>query len=341
MAIVLFHAGAHYGIFIPIGEGRIALFFIVSGFIFWWITMGRETPAGDFLLRRMARLIPTYWLVTVILFGAASLGFSSHQPASLKQLALSLTFVPHFNAAGQLLPVLVPGWTLVFEAFFCVVFAGLLNIGETRRLWILTALFCGLTTYGVLARPTGAIAATYTSPILLEFLAGAWLARLWPRARLTGAQALSLLVGGLLVSWLPIPPWARGFPVLTSGVPALVTVIGALGLERPGLPPIRWLRRLGDSSYAIYLWHIPILIAGAAVCRTIHIDSPTIAIAVTTAAGIAGGLALYEWLERPLTEFLFRALDRLHVSTDRHRLGMTGAARAWPFLMESGFPNRG
>jgi exopolysaccharide production protein ExoZ len=310
VGIVLFHVSRRQGIDLTIGEGRIALFFIVSGFILWWITAGRTNDPAQFMLRRLARLVPLYWLVTLVMLAASRAGLTSHQPASTAQFITSILFIPHRNALGQIFPVLMPGWTLVYEMAFCIAFTALLCIEERRRVWAATGLLGGLTLWGIIFHPTAAIAETYTSQILLEFLAGLWLAHLWPHVRVSKAAAWALLgLGGglsLLLEPLRMSPW----PALVSGAPALMVVAGALALEPSAGGAIGWLKRIGDSSYSIYLWHIPAMIVSEGVARALHIKAPLVLIAWETSAGVVAGLLLYAILEKPLTEFLFALLNR-------------------------------
>ncbi len=308
--VVLFHAGRNHDITIPVGEGRISLFFIVSGFIFWWITAGSRGSPRIFLLRRLARLVPLYWVVTLLLFAGSVLGVSHHAPVSISHVVKSLLFIPHVDErSGQIFPVLVPGWTLVYEMLFCFIFACLLWIAERWRLLVATAVFGGLGAAGFVFHPTDPIALTYTNEIMLEFLAGVWLAWLWPRIGLPKAAALGILVLGGVLSFVAQSYQHQLPSVLYSGVPALLTIVGALGLERPGLKPIGWLKRIGDSSYSIYLWHMPVIVLGSRALPLAHIHSPGVSIGILTAASVVAGLILYPLTERPLTEALFRRID--------------------------------
>ena len=219
--VVLFHAGRSYDLSIPVGEGRISLFFIVSGFIFWWITTGSSASPKLFLLRRLARLVPLYWLVTLILFCGAALGLSHHGPISYDHLVKSLLFIPHFARDGQIFPVLIPGWTLVYEMFFCFAFAALLFVAEARRLPIATLVFGGLAAWGFAFHPTDPIAFTYSNEIMLEFLAGIWLAYLWPRISLSKTAAVVILATGVILSFVALR-FQNTVPfAFYSGMPAL------------------------------------------------------------------------------------------------------------------------
>jgi exopolysaccharide production protein ExoZ len=309
--VVLFHAGRNYDLSIPVGEGRISLFFIVSGFIFWWITAGSETSPRLFLLRRLARLVPLYWVVTMVLFVGSVLGVSHHAVVSVSHLIKSLLFIPHVDErSGQIFPVLIPGWTLVYEMFFCFVFTALLWVKAKRRLLVATLVFGGLAALGVALHPTDPIAFTYTNEIMIEFLTGIWLAHLWPRIGLSKVAAVGVLAAGIVLSFVALMAQHRLPFVLYSGVPALITVLGALGLERAGLPPVNWLKRVGDSSYSIYLWHIPVIVFGSRALNLVGVHSPVVSIILLTGASLLAGLILYPLTEQPLTEFLFKHINR-------------------------------
>lgn len=316
MLVVLFHAGRNYSLWIPVGEGRVSLFFIVSGFILWWITANSKASPRIFLLRRLARLVPLYWLATFVLFVGSVLGFTHHPAVPAGHLIKSLLFIPHLDRSGRIFPVLIPGWTLVYEMFFCLVFAALLWIGERRRLLVATLVFGGLAGLGVLLHPTGPIAVTYTNEILLEFLAGIWLAHLWPSVRLPKAAAVAVLIVGIVLSFVALLAQKTLPFVVYSGIPALIIIVGALGLERAGLPPVGWLKRIGDAAYSIYLWHIPVIVIGSRALLVAHLRSPVIAIVLLTLASLAAGLIVHRFAEQPLTEFLFRCINR-----HRDRLG--------------------
>jgi exopolysaccharide production protein ExoZ len=320
VAIVAFHAGVHFHADFHVGEARVVVFFVMSGFVLWLVTMGRASDPGQFLARRLARLIPLYWLVTIVLTIKDSAGFSTHAPATPGQVLASLLFVPHFNAGGEILPVLVPGWTLVYEMFFCIVFAVLLMVKEPQRIWAASGVFGGLAAAGFVLRPSGPLGFTYTNPILLEFLAGLWLAHLWPRLRLSLAAAMGLTAGGLVLSLAAVPFEGRWPTVVTAGPPALMIVTGVLAMDRPGAPPIGWLKAIGDASYSIYLWHLPIMGVAWPVLAKAGVRDVPLCIVLGTLASTVFGLIAYRMLEKPLTAWLFARLDDQAKARRRRRI---------------------
>jgi exopolysaccharide production protein ExoZ len=112
----------------PLGGAGVDLFFVISGFIMVITTAGRGSRPGDFMLRRIARIVPSYWFYTtaLALFIVAMPGVLNLS-VTLPHYLESIFFVPHVSRDNQLSfctgerslqPLLQPGWTLNFEMFF-------------------------------------------------------------------------------------------------------------------------------------------------------------------------------------------------------------------------------
>jgi exopolysaccharide production protein ExoZ len=287
------------------------LFFILSGFLFWWVTAGQEGAAARFMLRRSARLVPLYWLVTLTVFVASWVGLSHRVPFAAGDLWQSLLFIPHTDArTGLIVPVLQPGWILDYEFPFCVVFSLGLLLREGLRIWALTLLLGSLVVVGVLFHPTNPVLATYTRPLLLEFLAGIWLARTWRRHTLPIWLCGVLLGVGVVASFgLPAVRPQDVPAIVTAGPSAFLCVVGGMGLERAHWPEIRWLKRIGDASYSIFLWHIPVIVGMTLVLGRLGVRDGLVSVTATIPACVVVGMVLYQLLERPITQWLFGLID--------------------------------
>src|SRR6185437_16127795 len=78
-----------------------------------------------FLVRRLIRVVPPYWLFTSAMLLATAL-FSTriaHPALDGWHVLASYLFVPWKNPYGRFYPVLILGWTLNFEMFFYALFA--------------------------------------------------------------------------------------------------------------------------------------------------------------------------------------------------------------------------
>ena len=103
------------------GAFGVDLFFIISGFIMY-ITLSRKNyTAREFIIHRLLRIVPAYWVYTCIILILSKIFIDEFSSTSwnYKSLGLSLMFIPNENPSGLgWYPLLTVGWTLNFEIFF-------------------------------------------------------------------------------------------------------------------------------------------------------------------------------------------------------------------------------
>ncbi len=308
LSVVLFHACQWSQINFATGQAGVDLFFVISGFVMWTSTAGGAGRPLEFLKRRLIRVAPLYWVITLALAAGVLL-----VPARFPDLAvtpghllLSMAFVQHMNPAGYPFPLLAPGWTLNYEAVFYLVFAALLWLPEARRMFALTLALIVMAFAGFAWPPAYQM---LLNPLFLEFLAGVWLARMAQTTLLPDRSLGWLLVGAGLGLFTMIQlinmDWDLWRPMVW-GAPAVMLVAGAVSIEADGgWPAIPGLKTLGDASYSIYLIHT--LTVGA-LAITIGAWNPPIFIPLAMIVAIASGLACWRWLEQPMLNALRRRL---------------------------------
>lgn len=287
------------GDIIPWTRG-VDIFFVISGFIVALSASRFQGRPGAFLFRRLHRVVPLYWLFTTLMVLVVLLMPSGAKDtvADTAQIFTSYLFIPWERADGRIAPVLSLGWTLNYEmAFYVILSAALLM---RRSLTVVAVALVLLVFTGKIAEPHFAPVAAWTNPIILEFLFGIVLARMWQAGwcRPGMAGSLTLGVAGLA---LLVALDGSGLPrVLSAGLPATVLVAaGTLFCPRRPLP----FQLVGDASYALYLSHrfalrgltllvLPLLpgtSAGAALFCVIAIM-----------VSIAVGIGVHLWVERPM-----------------------------------------
>lgn len=314
LAVVAYHALQWCGGGFDVGRAGVDVFFVISGVIMWRVTAGRSVSPARFIWRRFTRVAPLYWLATLLVFAIALRWplFLPEVKTGWKHLLLSLAFVPHLDPVGLPFPTLPPGWTLNYEAIFYVVFAGCLLAPERIRARLVVGVLFAIVVTGFFFPDSGYFMGA--NPMLLQFAAGVGLgvaaqrgllpSRAWGAGLIVCALLLWVLIqdGGLFTElWRP----------LVWGVPAALTVAGALSIELAGRP-LRAPRALagpalllGDASYCIYLFHLP---ATAVIAHTVGYADAGVFLPVSMVVSVLAGLAAHFWIERPLLARLRRPL---------------------------------
>lgn len=238
-------------------QSGVPVFFVISGFVMY--ASGIETRPGEFVWRRISRILPLYWTLTIAIVVLALMwpGFLHHPEITEAAVAKSLLFVPYFRPGShEIFPILGPGWSLDFEIFFYALFT--LALFAPLRLRLTTVLLSLIVSFAigtaVPAVQTNAIGLAYTSDLLLLFAVGLILGWLYKARRIAIPPAMALIVSllgfcALIVSWSPA--------FVHEFIAPSVTVLGVIALDAAGATPTwPWLLMLGDASYSIYLVHL-------------------------------------------------------------------------------------
>jgi exopolysaccharide production protein ExoZ len=302
--VVVFHAFQWLDDQFWIGAAGVDLFFVISGFIIWTVSAGRESQPASFVWRRFTRVAPAYWVMTglVAVVALADPAFLPQVAVTPRHLALSLAFIQHADPYGRAFPLLPPGWTLNYEAVFYLIVAAALLAPQMVRLGLVIAALAAIAALGFLDPPLYGMGANL---MMLEFAAGAWLGHRFLEGRRAPAAAGLALAGlgllalaGLYVGGVHGGFWRELVRPILWGAPATMIVAGAVIAEQGGrLRVPRALVRLGDASYAIYLCHMP---ATALIAHTLGVRPAALFVPIAATASIAAGFGFHFALEKPL-----------------------------------------
>jgi len=304
MMVVAFHL-PHYlggppGQDLPILNGGVDLFFVISGFVMMISTRHRRDGGADlasFAAQRLWRIVPLYWLATLVFIAfLAADGRLVQWPETLR----SLLFIPYYDVTTQLVqPVLPVGWTLNLELAFYGVFAATLLLRPWRQVMAIGALFGAAVALRIVMQPpASSVLFFYTSPILFEFVAGMVVALaaghlrrlpLWTGLLLIAAAAVAALALGLTMD-LP--------RTIALGGPAIALVSGAVIIDRRLGARAAWpLPLLGDASYSMYLTHLMVLSAMAPLALRLP---PWLGAVALFTACLVIAVVVYLAVERPI-----------------------------------------
>lgn len=297
------------------GWAGVDLFFVISGFVMTYTVGTRppdpRAPGWDFLCRRLARIVPLYWVSTLAVSLIALL-----LPAMLKTtqfsvagFVTSMLFVPHYDAARHSFsPIYHLGWTLNFEILFYVLFALSLRLSNAgKRLWLLALAFLVMNRIGHSLAPSLLTDPLrfWGSAVTFEFLAGCVLGHLFLRGKLDGfspvAGPLTLLAGLALLLYFATINGSADFDVraLWKGIPAAVLVLAGLIIERSAPFENALLHRIGDATYSLYLSHLYVVMGLRWLWIHAHLPA-TVAgclgfVTLTLSCAVPFGIFVYEF----------------------------------------------
>ncbi|WP_420585790.1 acyltransferase family protein [Ruegeria sp.] len=251
-----------------IGAAGIHIFFVVSGFIMVWTNRDGKSDWRIFLRRRFSRIYPSYWFLAALSIPIAIL-LGKKLPQSFEMWLGSVLLLPKGSSA-----LIFVGWTLAYEIYFYLLFTIVLALGLSalnRVIWLSVFFAASVALGNFWSIPAGdffGIPKLITSPLLLEFAAGAWLGWIASRGfNMSPKSAAGLIIAALIGFSASIWVDYQNYPlVILWGIPSVFLVFGCVALEKEGHGDrfFRWLSPLGDSSYALYLIHailIPVIIA--------------------------------------------------------------------------------
>lgn len=296
------------------------VFFVVSGFIMYFLTHGRfgvPGQAAEFVKRRFMRVAPLYWLFTSLMIASIALagGAVAHSDLSPARIVSSYLFVPWPRAGGDVYPVLGLGWTLNYEVEFYLAYAAALLLPARIGLPLLLGAFGLAAAFGRFLPADQLALRFWTDPIILEFLFGIGLAWTYLRGvKLALAWRTLLVASGLILS---AAFTARGLVdhvdrSLWGGLPAILIAMGVcLGRQAPvnGLL-MRGLIVCGNASYALYLSHMFSLRLLTTLWRRLGLDQPVAYVVVGFVLSTGVSVAVYLLMEKPTLAWLRRVTRR-------------------------------
>lgn len=351
--VVLYHAWPGFtGVgelgYLRFGYLGVGFFFILSGVVLAW-SWRPTTSIITQWRRRLARIGPLYWLLTLVV-AVTYFSMPEVAPQAVKPTPGGLFVVMGFLQAWppfhHLLDFNFPSWSLSTELFFYALFPFVVVVLAKRKKATLLITGGGVVATYLIVVPLLYLArfpTLYTGNMLafpplqlLKFTAGVCiglaLRKGW-RPRLQPGTAVAILVGSIALIPTLATSWTLGagfrsseiFPDLVVTVPVIMLIVAAASADlrgQRGVGSSRVLVRLGEWSFALYLVHAPVLIFSYVIrIRTGFTETPGLAwlgVYLLVAVGFSG--VLHTWFELPL-ERILRGRRRQPATGDRHPQG--------------------
>lgn len=291
------------------GWAGVDIFFFISGFVMVLTTTGKRRglqAARDFMVARIVRIAPMYWLLTTLMLALVwvvpSLKTSEF---TVMQTVTSYLFIPYeVIEHGNSYPILYVGWTLTYEMFFYVVFAASICFAERPMRWALLVFFALLSVLS-LTKPTPFILRFLTDPLLMEFVIGCLVAWIYQSGfRMPRLAAAALVVAGAIGFFVWTSSSSLEDRVVFAGIPAALLVTGMVFWEAAdGWVDRRVLPNVGDASYSLYLLQAFTIPAFARILSALDrnrvLPGDVVCLLLVTAT-VMVAILVYRTIERPI-----------------------------------------
>lgn len=329
--VVLYHLGGaiasekYFGIkafSIPFsfGHAGVPFFFVLSGFII--ISAHRNDICkpqmlAGYLRKRFARIYPAYWIVflSVFFLAIASTTLRNSVPHDAFLVLKSLLLIPQDAKAlgGTGAPVIDVAWTLQYEMVFYMLFASLI-----LSRW-LSMIVGGALLFIYISNVTGVL--SYSFPLsflsqdyMLLFAMGMSVSEAHRSRKVIASNPVFLASLGALMFLFIALNAVIGIHLaketLLYGLASCLMVFGLVRAEDAGRIFLghSWMQKLGNSSYALYLIHYPLIsilckLALIVQLNTLGITGAMIAYLAIFYTCLGSSVVFHLWVERPVAAY--------------------------------------
>lgn len=309
--------------FLNCGAFGVDIFFCISGFMIMFAT---HKSTDKFLIKRLIRIVPLYYVMTLGTFVLLLVFPSMFQQtvADPMYLAKSMLFIPFDIGGGIIQPLVRIGWTINCEMLFYLLFMVAFRINHKYRANICGALLIMLVGFGQMYGDSSVALKFYGDPVMLEFILGmfayyvAWAIHVvyekgWLKpviSKLALVAVVVLLVGLVITKPTVNILGARRFVVW--GIPAMLIVlcvfVAGLYIKMPQM-----LVKLGNISFSLYLTHYyPVMFLDRVVFDFSQC-TPKAIVGVVISLAVCIGAAYVVWyvVEKKLCGFLLGKLKKV------------------------------
>jgi len=268
------------------GGSGVSFFFVLSGFIILTVhrkDICRPRMLASYIKKRLIRIYPTYWMIFLSVFFIAILSRSLRNtvPHDIFLVFKSLILIPqNNNAVGvPLVPVIGVAWSLQYEIAFYLFFTLLIINRWISIISGLVMLYLFINYAGVpsLSFPLSFFVSDYIVLFAIEMATSI----ICTSRKVIVNRPISCIYIGVIMFLLIAMDRLLNINMLYErytilyGMASSLILFGLVRAEDKGqiIGRHRWLQILGDSSYALYLIHYPLISILCKVSLSLHLNA--------------------------------------------------------------------
>ncbi|MEN4910510.1 acyltransferase family protein [Erwinia amylovora] len=292
-----------------VGSFGVDLFFIISGFIMCHVTSERTKPT-EFLRRRLTRILPLYWLLSLFALVIYIINPSLVNSSGGNIDIISSIFIT--PTKDKLL--LQNGWSLSYELFFYLIISASLLFGRKYLCSFTNLAIFLLVLAGLLHQPLNEYLKFATNTLFIEFSMGFFAYYLYQKIQNTNWFInLTLLAAGvtaLTYQHFNADIFDLKYRFLHAGIPMLLIFLSFV-LYEDKARRIRSsiLEKIGFSSYSLYLSHAFVLSPSAKIISKITSNAYVFSCSLILLSVIVG-LLCHRFVEIPLNKLVSNSVSK-------------------------------
>lgn len=308
--------------FFKFGGCGVDIFFVLSGFIITYSNrqhIGEVASIPKFIKKRAIRIFPIYWIIiSFFLFLQVLLPafYRTHFNLSPGNLLTTFFLFPNHNMVNGV------SWSLTNELFFYLLFTLALIIPDKKySLLLLLLYFVILTVLPAFTTSTDNSAGfmqLLLFPMNIEFLLG--IAAVFFLEKFSVKWCLPILLTGIAyfilsaffytaISQLFTNAYGR---VIMFGLPSFLIIVSLVKYELTTPVKVNNIfLQLGNASYSIYLFHLPIVAAFFKIMVKLPVTNHLLLVLLSCGLLVSvcvAGIVIYKKIESPLINFLNKKL---------------------------------
>ena len=284
------------------------VFFLVSGYVMGVSAFGKPTNALFFLKNRARRILPIYWIITLIAILIVSVfdNLTTHDRSlSGEWIFGSLFLFPVQSPSGLTVPIVGVGWTLLYEAFFYLIFAISLTLFNKEKHRIGFIAFIFVFVFFSFGESSFFYLRFYSSPIIFEFLVGlaVYHYRHFFLRLFANRSMLFIPIVVLVCYWIYGEKPVGHLERVTSFLPVSFSIFWlAFAMSNSSS---RVMSHFADGSYSIYVTQIfSIQFFESFVLERVSHDG--VFVFITLLVTLLGGVMFHRIIERPVDNLIRR-----------------------------------